>query len=260
MHVGEDVMAKTQADKDFWIAALRADGPAFRAAVGEAPLDAPVPACPDWTVLDLVHHLGGLYEWVRGHAGRGATTPPEQPTERSAGRPVGPEALAWWDRELAELMGFLDALDPEQAAWNWAPQAKKAAFWHRRMAHETAVHRWDAQKVRGVADPIEAKLATDGVSEVLDSWLPAGVRRGPTDRVGVIGLTAIDTSQEWSVRLRGGGIALLDPRTLRHGYEEARATASGTASDIELALLGRVPFNVLQVSGDASLLDCLRVG
>ena len=43
----------------------------------------------------------------------------------------------------------LEALDPESPAWNWAPQAKKAGFWHRRMAHETSVHRWDTQMALG---------------------------------------------------------------------------------------------------------------
>lgn len=252
-------MARTQAGKDFWISALRADGPAFRATVAETPLDTPVPTCPEWTLLDLVHHLGAIYEWARGHAGRGETAPPEPRHPRREGRPAGAAALEWWDGEYAQLMDFLDTLDPELAAWNWAPQAKKAGFWHRRIAHETAVHRWDAQMTGGIAEPVEAKLAADGVSEVLDSWLPAGRRPGPTDRHGVVQLTAVDTGQDWVVRLRGAGVALLDIRTLRQSDTQATPTvATGTASDLELALWGRVPFSVLQVSGDASLLDCLR--
>ena len=53
---------------------------------------------------------------------------------------------------LHELVATLDAVDPELPAWNFAPQAKKAAFWHRRMAHETAIHRWDAQMAGGLAE------------------------------------------------------------------------------------------------------------
>ncbi|MBX6357283.1 MAG: maleylpyruvate isomerase N-terminal domain-containing protein, partial [Micromonosporaceae bacterium] len=200
-------MARTQGGKDFWISALRADGPAFRDAVANAPLDAPVPSCPEWTVLDLVHHLGAVYAWVSGHAMRGVVTPPDPRRPDRTGRPAGPAALTWWDDEFGRLMEMLDGLDPELPAWNWAPQAKKAWFWHRRMAHETAVHRWDAQMAGGQAEPVEAKLAADGVSEVLDSWLPAGHRRGPADRVGVVQLTAVDAGQEWSVRLRGTGLA-----------------------------------------------------
>jgi uncharacterized protein (TIGR03083 family) len=255
-------MARTQGGKDFWIAALRADGPAFRSAVAAAALDAPVPSCPDWTVLDLVHHLAAVYEWVHGHVARGVTSPPEPRWPDRTGRPAGPAALTWWDDEFAQLMARLDGLDPELPAWNWAPQAKKAWFWHRRMAHETAVHRWDAQMASGLAEPVEAKLAVDGVSEVLDSWLPAGRRRGPTDRVGVVQLTAVDAGQEWTVRLRGdGGVALLDTRTLLDDDSRGvRAVATGNASDLVLSLWGRVRFDVLHASGDPSLLDCLRTG
>jgi uncharacterized protein (TIGR03083 family) len=255
-------MARTQGGKDFWVAALRADGPAFRTAVAGMALDAPVPSCPEWTVQDLVHHLGAVYQWVRGHAARGVTSVPEPRWPQRADRPTGPAALTWWDGEFAQLMELLDGLDPELAAWNWAPQAKKAGFLHRRMAHETAVHRWDAQMAGGLAEPVEAKLAADGVSEVLDSWLPAGRRRGPTDRVGVVQLTAVDAGQDWSLRLRAdGGVALLDTRTLldadSHGV---RAAGTGNASDLLLALWGRVQFDVLQVTGDKSLLDSLRTG
>jgi len=102
----------------------------------------------------------------------------------------------------------------------------------------------------------------DGVAEVLDSWLPAGRRRGPTDRLGVVQLSATDIDQDWFVRLRGeAGIALLDTATLLDTDDpHARVLARGTASDLLLALYGRVPFDVLEVTGDAALLESLRIG
>src|ERR671938_68607 len=66
-------------------------------------------------------------------------------------------------------VGQVDALDPGLPAWNPAPQAKRVEYWYRRMAHETALHRWDAQMAVGLGEPIEAKLAADGVTEVLDT-------------------------------------------------------------------------------------------
>ncbi len=254
--------SRLHGSKDFWIAGLRAEGPPFRDAVTQAPPDTPVPSCPDWTVIDLVHHLGALYQWVRGHASRGVTTPPEsRRAPRPEGLPTGPAAIEWWQGEYTALLDTLEALDPEIPAWNWAPQAKKAGFWHRRMAHETAVHRWDAQMAIGTGEPVEAKLAVDGVSEVLDTWLPAGRRQNPTSRQGVVHLVATDAAQEWFLRLRGEGVALLDTGTLLDSDEHpARAFAAGTASDLLLALYGRVGFDVLEVTGDATLLDCLRTG
>jgi uncharacterized protein (TIGR03083 family) len=246
--------------KEFWLASLRTDGAAFRAAASSDALDVPVPSCPEWTVEDLVRHLGAVYQWVRSHVSRGVIHRPETRVVVTD-VPHGDEALAWWDNQFHELVSLLDALDPEMPAYNWAPQAKKVAFWHRRMAHETAVHRWDAQFALGRGEPVEAKLAADGVSEVLDSWLPAGRRRGPVNRTGVVQLNAPDVDQHWFVRLRGEGIALLDTDTLLDADDpHARVLAQGTASDLVLALFGRVPFDVLDVSGDASLLESLRTG
>jgi hypothetical protein len=130
------------------------------------------------------------------------------------------------------------------------------------MAVETAIHRWDAQVASGPAEPVDSKLATDGITEVIDSLLPAGKRRGPTEGVrGIAALHAVDIGQDWYVRLRGEGIALLDTDTLLdddHPHERAQAT--GTASDLLLALYGRVPFDVLEVAGDPRLLQALRTG
>ncbi|MFY1696202.1 maleylpyruvate isomerase N-terminal domain-containing protein [Solwaraspora sp. WMMA2101] len=254
-------MSRLHGSKDFWLGALRADGSAFRAAVAEAPLDTPVPSCPDWTLLDLVHHLGSVYAWVRETVTRGVTDAPAARRSDPTGRPDGAAALEWWQQEFDALVTLLDGLDPEMPAWNWAPQAKKVGFWPRRMAHETAVHRWDAQTAIVGVEPIETKLAVDGIGEVLDSWLPAGRGRGPKPAYGVVHLRASDAEQEWYVRLRGEGMALLDTDTILDSDDHhTRTLATGTASDLLLGLWGRVQFDVLDVSGDAALLDSLRVG
>ena len=52
--------------------------------------------------------------------------------------------------------------------WNWSSiWPDTAAFWPRRMAHETSVHRVDAQQAAGAQLPIDTALATDGVDEFL---------------------------------------------------------------------------------------------
>jgi uncharacterized protein (TIGR03083 family) len=256
-------MSKSQMARDAWLAAVRTDATALRAAVGnEGVLASPVPSCPGWTVGELVRHMGSVYQWVRSTAGRGSTDKPGP-------RTIGPEVpaaddaavLPWFDTQFAELSAFLETLDPDLPAWNWAPQARKAGFWHRRMAHETAIHRWDAQLSVGLTEPIETKLAGDTIAEVLDTWLPAGRRKNPADVHGVVHLTAADLGQEWYIRLRGAGIALLDTATLLDDDSHpARAVASGNASDLALALWGRLNWDVLDIAGDDDLLVALRVG
>jgi uncharacterized protein (TIGR03083 family) len=255
----------THGSKDFWLASLRADAADFRTVAIEADPAAGVPSCPGWTVLDMIHHVGVAYEWFRSIAGRPGTEAPDMslhPRHRdTSGLPSSPEVIAWWDAELGATLDTLDAVDPQQPAWNWAPQSKVAGFWHRRAAQETAVHRWDIQMAVAMAEPIEPKLAADGVSEVLDTWLPAGRRKGPIDRHGVVQLWANDAEQEWFVRLRGGGVSLLDTATLLDDSEpDARVSAAGSASDLLLTLFGRVGFDVLEVNGDESLLETLRTG
>ncbi|WP_328420823.1 maleylpyruvate isomerase family mycothiol-dependent enzyme [Micromonospora sp. NBC_00389] len=255
-------MSRLHGSKDFWIGALRTEGPAFAAAVAEAPPETPVLSCPGWTVNDLTLHLAGIYHWVYSFAGSGVTTAPAPRVQVEADRAEaarGLSALPFWQQGYDQLMTLFDGLDPETPAWNWAPQPKKAGFWPRRMAHETAVHRWDAQLAIGAGDPVEAKLAADGVSEVLDTWLPAGRRQVPGDWHGVVQLSAVDAAQVWYLRLRGQGVALLDTSTIfDHDDHHARAQVSGNASDLLLALWGRVSFETLDVSGDRTLLDGLR--
>ncbi|MEU4421117.1 maleylpyruvate isomerase family mycothiol-dependent enzyme [Actinoplanes sp. NPDC024001] len=253
-------MNRLHATKDFWLAALRADGPALWDAVAETGPEAAVAACPGWTVADLAHHVTGVLHWVRATVTRGVTERPSTQAE--------PERHAEWSetldhlrRELTGTIETLEALDPDFPAWNWAPQPKRAGFWHRRLAHEISVHRWDAESAAGRATAIETKLAADGVSEVLDTWLPAGRRNGPTDLHGVVHLVATDAAHEWFVRLRGAGIALLDTGTILDSDDHhARAKATGTASDLQLALMGRKRPDQLALTGDPRLVQALRAG
>jgi len=260
-------MSRTQGTKEFWLAALRSEMGDLHAIAAETLSDpelagTAIPSCPGWTMVDLVHHVGGVSRWIIAHAARGNTSPPEWLVRDRTDYPPRDETLAWFDEQATALIALLDQVDPALPAWNWAPTAKVAGFWHRRAAHEFAIHRWDAQMALARAEPIEAKLAADGVSEVLDSWLPANRQRhGPLDRYGVVHLIASDAGQEWFLRLRGAGVALLDTDTLLDTDDpHTRVEVSGNASDLDLALWGRVGFDVLEVAGDESLLESLRIG
>lgn len=256
-------MSRSHGSKDFWLAAMRADGAAFLAAVREpGVLGTPVPSCPDWSVGELVRHLGAVYRRVRLNAGSAGATEEWGPVIIPDEAPAAEDesVVEWFSGELAQISAFLDALDPDVPTWNWAPQSRTAAFWHRRLAHETAVHRWDAQFATRLPEPLEGKLAADTVAEALDTFLPAGRRRAPSKISGVAHLIASDVGQEWTVRLRGEGIALLDTHTLLDDdAHPARAAATGTASDLALALWGRIAFDVLDTAGDEELLQALRV-
>lgn len=78
---------------------------------------------------------------------------------------------------------------------------------------------------------------------------------------GVVHLTASDAAQDWYLRMRGEGVALLDTATVfGHDDHHARVQVTASASDLLLALWGRISFDTLGVTGDRSLLAGLRVG
>lgn len=249
--------------KEFWLAALRADGAAFLAAVSEpGALSRRVPSCPDWAVGELTRHLGGFYQRIRLHAGSAGADEKWPPLTVPDDAPAADDeaVVTWFGEQLSRIQAHLEELDPDLPTWNWAPRARVASFWHRRAAHETAVHRWDAQVAIRLPEPIETKLAGDTIAEALDTFLPGGRRRIDAASHGLVHLTATDVGTQWYVRLRGAGVSLLDTDTLLDPEtQQARASASGSASDLALALWGRVPFDVVETSGDLDLLNAVTI-
>ncbi|GAA0231033.1 maleylpyruvate isomerase family mycothiol-dependent enzyme [Cryptosporangium japonicum] len=248
-------MSDSRPNAEFWLDSLRREGAAFRAALTPETLDSPVPSCPEWNVGQLVAHLGAVYRRHGAHVGRGVTSDPGGAIDPSAA-PAGPAVIEWWDESFRLILAALESTDPASPAWNWSiVQDKTAKFWFRRMAHETAVHRWDAQLGAGAAltESIETRLAVDGVDEVLDTWLPSKHDWDPEGQRGVVTLRTTDADAHWAVRLRGVGISLLDTGTVFDDSPHAQSAVSGTASDLLLVLWGRVPLSVLTIEGNPEL-------
>jgi uncharacterized protein (TIGR03083 family) len=151
-----------------WFAAERA---AFRQVLETGELDAPVPGCPGWDLAALTAHLGGIHRWARLAVLTG-------PDSGEYPAPEGREALVhWFEEGAAALEHVLRDTEPEKPCWTIAPPAT-AAFWIRRQAQETAIHRWDAQSSQGQPEPLDPALAADGVAEVVDMFYPRQVRLG----------------------------------------------------------------------------------
>lgn len=157
---------------------------ALRANAMAAGLEAPVPTCPGWTVLDLVAHQGMVHRWA------GATLRGEQVDPASlerAGRDSG-DLLGWFDEGATALLQTLvDAPADVQAMTFLEDAPAPRLFWARRQAHETTVHAVDAlvaRLARSGATPgpaqlgwVSTELALDGIDELLTGFVPRG--RGP---------------------------------------------------------------------------------
>jgi uncharacterized protein (TIGR03083 family) len=234
------------------LAHLRAAADAFAAVLDEGPLDAPVAGCPGWDVRRLGVHLGIVHRWAAA-AARTAEPPRSEDYDHEPGDDVD---LAQWYRAAAgDLLVVLAGLDPDAPTWHPFPVALRASLWPRRQAHETTVHRWDAQQAVATStgrdpDPIDAVLAADGIDEYFGVMLPRLlVRRSPTLPVGTLGVHCTDAPGGWLV-------AGIDGRVEIVGDDPAGADAlvTGPASDVLLRLWGR-PAGPIRRDGDPAVAD-----
>lgn len=227
---------------------IRREADAFLVAVRRG-LDPQVPGCPDWSVRELTMHLGSVHRFHTRHVGRGVTDPPEP---WAADPPDDDEELlTWFDEGVDELLITLRSLDLDSPAWNWAPHTPQVVrFWPRRMALETAVHRWDAESAHRDATGFDLAVAVDGVDEMLTVMGPSEPE--PDIPSGTVLVRATDTDAHWAVRLAPGRF-----ENLPDVPPSPDAVVEGTASALLLALWGRVPATELETSGDASLIAYL---
>ncbi|QIK65010.1 maleylpyruvate isomerase family mycothiol-dependent enzyme [Nocardioides sp. HDW12B] len=167
----------------------------FATHLGRTSARAPVPACPDWSVLDLVAHLGNVHAWAATVVETGAKA--EQLDDRpSSAR--SRRVSEWYLAKAEDLYEVLRAADPSAPCWTFVDDAGTAAFWARRQAHETVVHGFDLA-VAGDHEPrVPPRLAVDGVSEVLEVFLGRMHRRGhPAVLHRALELRATDAEESW---------------------------------------------------------------
>jgi len=234
------------------------------AEAAELGLEPRVPGCPEWTLGQLVVHLGDVYDfWSRVVEARipdlAGVRMLEQQLEQERGqrsRPdfyQAPEALAYLERNAMRIIRVLAAADPAQPNWTWWPGSHSAGFVQRRMAHETSVHRWDAQSAHGVQQPIAPPdVAADGIDELLKNELTGWPDEGRTFPKASFHLHCTDTPGEWLIRATGEAVQLIDQ------HAKADVAATGAASDLLLWLWGRIPPAALRIHGDPELLPQLR--
>ena len=230
-----------------YIAALRREGGALAQAARQDPAR-PVPYYAGWNVADLVAHTGAVHRWVLGIVRSRATeqVPREPYEDRDPLR-----LLAWFAEGLAALAGELRAADPSEPVWSFGAD-QTVGFWQRRMAHETAIHRWDAQSAFGDAQPIEPRLAATGIGESLAVHVVRPVHGTAVGGHGEsVALRCDDAPDRWLV--------VLLPHEVRVEEGEGPATASvaGTASSVWLVVTGR-PAVGIRVSGDATVVARLQ--
>ena len=156
-----------------------------------------VPSCPDWTVLDLVAHLGNTHSWAATviETGRAAYGLDDRPSSHKARR-----VAEWYLGRAEDLYSVLRDIPADKPCWNFAFGAGRVGFWQRRQTHETVMHGIDLAMATGAQERLPAHLAADGVDETLTVFLHRMHNRGYAAQLTApIALRATDVGRSWVV-------------------------------------------------------------
>src|SRR6266568_3595674 len=166
-----------------------------------------------------------------------------------------PHCPGWRVRVLVRHTGGVHrwaAAPPDLHCWSFLPAPSPLAFWARRQAHETAIHRADAQGAGGAVSRHAPPLAADGVDELLLGFASRRNGKLRADPPRTIHLHATDTGADWLVRVEPDRIDV-SPEA-----GDADWSVAGPASDLYLLLWNRRGTDGLQVQGDPALLELWR--
>ena len=219
----------------------------FVAHAGRAGLEAPVPTCPDWAVLDLVAHLGMVHRWAAALL-RGERPDSDEVARYDARGRSAADPLAWLAEGALEVATAVTAASESLEALVFlldAPPTARA-FWARRQCHETTMHAVDAlaaslgRAPRAEEVELDPELAADGIDELLGGFLTRPRSRLRCDEDGLLVVRPVDMADWWQVAL-GPRPAL----TTRGGADDLAPAdpdweLTGTAAELYLRLWNRL--------------------
>lgn len=223
----------------FFLDRIKADS-ARLAEVGRMGTEAEVPACPGWTVGVLIEHVAAVY-LHKVVAMRTNAQPDPWPPDFT-----GREPLELFDEARTSLIAELEKRDPSEPAWTFWAEDQTTGFWFRRMAHESAVHRVDAEQAHDVQTPVDPELAVDGVDEVLTLMLGGPWWDDDTEVPVDATVRVTSDGRSWTCAVD----RLSATVTQGAGEDEVDAEIFGEPDDLFLWLWGRRPDDQIQVVGD----------
>jgi uncharacterized protein (TIGR03083 family) len=251
-------------DNSRYLDCLDEDYSLFRDAAVAVDLSVPVPSCPGWTMDDLVYHVAEVY-LHKVTLMRTGEWPAQWPPRSLAGEP----RLALLARAHGELIAEFATRGPDAVTPTWYDPDQSVAFWFRRMAQETVMHRIDAEQAAGLLPTrVPDDLAMDGIDEVLNRFLcyfsPEGTRT--CDQGGDMQGEHLATQDgtETIVVAAGHVSWTIWPSSTNeievtqgiHG--EPQATIAAAPDPLLRWLWGRAGDEVIRVDGDPAWADYLR--
>jgi hypothetical protein len=116
------------------------------------------------------------------------------------------------------------------------------------MAHETAVHTWDARCAAGDTTEIDAALASDGIDEFVHVMVKSDIREEEGTLSGSVHIHCTDVDGEWLIVPTGTSDVVV---TREHAKGDC--AIRGTASSLLLGLWRRIPMSSLEIIGNADV-------
>jgi len=228
-------VAGTELSREQYLSHLNADYLLLAAAIPATPVE--VPSCPGWSTNDLAKHMAHVY---LGQAFVVETGNQAANKEHLAPYPRTENYLEFMSWGFEAITKALDINRPERPTWSWHYSDRSVDFWFRRMAHETVIHRIDAEQAVGAVTSIDEALALDGVDEVLDflpllgSWPEA-----PNVDFGIVSIIATtkNGSKIWDLNFTEH---LATISAAAEPNAAARLVICGDAEAMDLYLWGRI--------------------
>jgi uncharacterized protein (TIGR03083 family) len=242
---------------DEHVNALQQQGELLATATSRADLQARVPTCPEWTVRELVRHMGRVHRWATVYVRDGVGAPLDKAGEAAAwGEMPDDSGLVRWFRDGHELLvAALSAAPADLACWSFLPAPTPLAFWARRQAHETAIHRVDVEAGAGELTDCSTALALDGIEELLTGFYGrpgSRLRADPAVTLGLHATDAPDGTGHWTVTIGPDRVSTAATA------QPSDCTVSGRATDLYYLLWNRLEPDRVAVHGDRAVLGLWR--
>ena len=241
------------------IEAIGREGEQLASAAQRAGLDAPIRWCPGWDMRELLRHLSEIHLWAASAVARRAIG--EGASFLASLEAAWPDLAIFWpeDDDLidhylatnANLVRELEAAPTDLDTWTFLPSPSPRQMWARRQAHETAIHRIDAESATVSVGGFDPAFASDGIDEVLTAMAPR-TDELPLEAEVTMAMHPTDIAERWLVTLGPGGID-----TIRE-ERPADLTLTGRASDLYLAVWNRGDDRSVDMTGDRAVLDTWR--
>jgi uncharacterized protein (TIGR03083 family) len=238
------------------ITAIGQEAKLLAEAAEQGGLDADVPTCPEWSMGDLVRHLSEIHLWASALIAQRTTKLwPDDISEHTESWPDlavfwpdDDKLIGWYLETNANLVDVLESAPADLDCPTFLPAPSPLAMWARRQAHETAIHRFDAENAAGIASEFDPMFASDGIDELVAAFSPRR-KEFPIESDQTMAVHAQDTNDRWRITMGPEGI------TTSRGDGPADVTLAGDASDLYLVLWNRAEDSRITITGDGELLD-----